>query len=262
MKSFQLALVTGASTGLGKALCQALAARGIPLILAARNEENLKQVAKSLSVPTHIYPVDLTHPHERQKFLEWLQEKAPDLIINNAGSGLYGPALSHTTLQQSEMLELNMQALLEITLECARTLLNQKKTGTILNISSVAGFFLYPSHCVYAASKACVNTFSQSLDFELKPHKIRILASCPGMIDTDFSFHSSGGTPHKKSTLLTMSPEKTAQLILKQIDSGKAIEIIDWRYKCFYALSKFLPKSLKMRLMNATLKSRHLLVEK
>ncbi len=257
MKTFELALVTGASCGLGLALCQALAARGIPLLLAARNEERLKQAAQTLSVPTQIYPVDLAHPQERQKFLAWVNQQAPDLIINNAGIGLYGPALNHPTEKQSEIVELDIQALVEITLESARTLLKQKRQGTILNVSSAAAFLLYPSHCIYAAAKGFVNQFSESLDFELKPHGIRVLASCPGQIDTEFSLRASGGTPHKKSALWTMHPEKTAQLILKQIDSGKPVEIIDFRYKCFIALSKLMPQALKMRIMNATLKSRH-----
>ena len=249
------ALVTGASCGLGKALCEALAMRGISLILAARREDKLKDVAKTLNVPTQIYAVDLVNPQERQKFLEWLQLQAPDLIINNAGSGLYGPALSHATVEQSKHVELNVQALLEITLEGARTLLKQKKPGVIMNISSAAAFFLYPRHCLYAAAKGFVNQFSESLDFELKPQGIRILACCPGQIDTDFSFNASGGILHKKSALLTLSSEKAARLILKQIDSRKPIEIIDFRYKCLVALSRILPKALIMRIMNATLKT-------
>jgi uncharacterized protein len=251
------ALVTGASCGLGKALCEALATRGIPLLLVARREDKLKEVAKTLSVPTEIYSVDLTHPQERQKFLEWLKVQAPDLIINNAGSGLYGPALSHTTAEQSQHVELNVQALLEITLEGARALLEQKKPGVIMNISSAAAFFLYPSHCIYAAAKKFVNQFSESLDFELKPQGIRILTCCPGQIDTEFSIRASGGMPHKKSALWTMSSEKAARLILQQIDKRKPLEIIDFRYKCFVSLGKILPKALILRIMNTTLKDRY-----
>lgn len=256
MKTFQLALVTGASTGLGKALCEALAARDIPLICVARDTEKLQQLARTLKVPTHIYSVDLTQAAERKKFLSWLSSHAPDLIINNAGIGLYGSALSHSTEKQSEIVELNVQALVEVALESAHTLLKHNRQGTILNVSSAAAFFLYPSHCIYAATKGFVNQFSESLDFELKPHHIRVLAACPGLIDTGFSLRASQGTPHKKSVLWTMSPEKVARCILKQIDRGRCIEIIDFRYKCFVAMSKLLPKALKMRIMNATLQDR------
>ena len=210
MKTFEKALVTGASYGLGKALCHALAARGVPLLLAARNEEKLMEVAKSLSVPTQIYPVDLADMSQRKQFLTWLKNEAPDLIINNAGIGLYGPAVMHPIQEQSEIVELDVQALVEITLDGARTLLEQKRQGTILNVSSAAAFFPYPSHCIYSASKAFVNNFSQGLDFELKPHGIRVLASCPGMIDTEFSLRAASGKAHQKSSLWTMQAEKAA----------------------------------------------------
>lgn len=257
MKNFRLALVTGASCGLGKALCQALAAYHIPLLLVARRKEKLEEIAKTLSVPTQIYPVDLNNVQERQKFLLWLTTQAPDLIINNAGAGLYGPALAHSTESQSAIVELDVQALLEITLQSARALLEQKKQGTILNVSSAAAFFPYPTHCIYAAAKRFVNQFSESLDFELKPYAIRVLVSCPGQINTEFGLRASGGIQQKKKKVLSMSAQKAAGLILKQIISGKTIEIIDWRYKWIVNLSHILPKILKMHILNATLKNRH-----
>lgn len=248
------ALVTGASTGLGKALCCALAARGVPLLMAARSEEKLTQLAKELPVLTTIYPVDLANAEERKQFLAWMRTQSPDLIINNAGMGLYGRAVAHPTAEQSKVVELNVQALVEITLEGAAVLLEQKRPGTILNVSSAAAFFLYPRHCIYSASKAFVNNFSQGLNFELKPHGIRVLASCPGVIDTEFSLRASSGKVHRKNPFWTMRAEKAAALILKQIDSGKPVEIIDFRYKCFVYLSKILPKAVKLHLMSASLK--------
>jgi uncharacterized protein len=256
MKTFARALVTGASTGLGKALCHALAARGIPLLMVARSEERLVQLAKELPVLTTIYAVDLADAAERKQFLVWMQSYAPDLIINNAGMGLYGPAVSHPISEQSKVVELDVQALVEITLEGARTLVEQKKQGTILNVSSAAAFFLYPNHCLYSASKAFVNNFSQGLDFELNPQGIRVLTSCPGLIATEFSSRASGGKVHQRNPLLTMRAEKAAALILKQIDSGKSMEIIDLRYKCFVYLSRILPKGLKLRMMSSSLKER------
>jgi short-subunit dehydrogenase len=254
MNTFQLAIVTGASSGLGKALCQALAAQNIPLILVATNEEKLQNLASTLSVPCQIYAIDLKDGQERKKFLSWLTTQSPDLIINNAGCGLYGPALAHSTAEQSANVELNVQALLEITLEGARALLKQKRQGTIMNISSAAAFFPYPTHCLYAAAKSFVNQFSEGLDFELKPHGIRILASCPGMIDTAFSFRASGGISQKKKSALIMSPEKAAKLVLKQINRGTTLEVIDWKYKCLVALRGLIPKSLQMRILSASLR--------
>jgi len=237
MKRFELALVTGASSGLGAALAEALSERGIPLILAARDEEALRQLAARLCVPVEVYGVDLVDVAQRQCFLTYLAKRAPDLIINNAGRGLYGPAVEHPTQVQSDTLELNVQAVVEIALEGAKALLKRKKTGTIMNISSAAAFFSYPTHCLYAAAKRFVLQFSEGLDIELMARGIRVLASCPGLIDTPFSTRA-GSRIH--CGLLTMTAPHCARLILKQIDKSKRREIIDWRYKCLIPLARLL----------------------
>ncbi|HEY2810296.1 MAG TPA: SDR family NAD(P)-dependent oxidoreductase [Rhabdochlamydiaceae bacterium] len=254
--SFELALVTGASTGLGKALCLALASLGIPLILVARDEKKLYELAQSLPVKTHIYSVDLSTPAQREKFLLFLASHAPDLIINNAGSGIYGPALSHPTAQQAQLVALNVQAVLEITLESARILQRAKKRGTIMNISSAAAFFSYPTHCTYAASKSFVNSFSEGLDYELKPHGIRVLCACPGVIgDTEFSARASRGTPHKRSPFWALSAQQVANEVIKQIEKGTPVKIIDWRYQLLIALNRILPKTISMRFLSHSLQS-------
>jgi short-subunit dehydrogenase len=248
------AFITGASSGLGKALSQLLAQRGIPLLLTARNENALQELKNTLSVPTEIYAADLSQPHERKACLAWVLSHAPDLIINNAGMGLYGPALSHSTTEQAALFELNAWATIEITLESARAFLKEKREGTILNVSSAAAFFLYPRHTLYAASKGCVKQFSQGLDYELKPSGIRVLTSCPGLIDTDFSLKASGNSTRKKNTAWMLSPERAAHLIIQQIEQGKSLDIIDWKYKCLIALNALLPKSISMHFLNRTLK--------
>lgn len=250
----KLALITGASSGLGKALSQLLAQRGIPLLLTARNENALEELKRTLTVATEIFPADLSQPTERKACLAWALSHTPDLIINNAGIGLYGPALSHSTAEQAALFELNARATIEITLESARALLKEKREGTILNVSSAAAFFLYPRHTLYAASKGCVKQFSQGLDYELKGSGVRVLTSCPGLIDTDFSLKASRNTIRKKNTAWMLSPGRAAHLILQQIEQGKSLDIIDWRYKCLVALNALLPKTLSMRFLDRTLK--------
>lgn len=237
MKRFELALVTGASSGLGAALAEALSERGIPLILAARDERALRRIAEELRVPVEVYVVDLVAVAERRRFLAYLAERAPDLIINNAGCGLYGPAVEHPTSVQSDTIELNVQAVVEIALEGAKALLKRGKTGTIMNISSAAAFFSYPAHCLYAAAKRFVLQFSEGLDLELAPRGIRVLASCPGLIDTPFSTRAGGSI---KRGPLTLTAPRCARLILRQIDKGKRREIIDWRYRWLVPLARML----------------------
>ena len=184
------ALITGASSDLGIALAQALHHKGYELLLTARTQPPL---------PFPFRAADLTQ--DCSPIISWIQEECPSLIINNAGAGLYGPALSHSTQEQLDLLELNAKALLELTLEGARALQKQSKKGTILNIASAAGLFPYPTFSVYSASKGFVTTLSQALDAELKPQGIRVLVACPGQIATSFRQKASKGAFNKKTPL-------------------------------------------------------------
>ncbi len=252
----KLALVTGASSGLGKALCKQLAQEKIELILIARNRDRLQEIALELPTLTQIYTIDLANPKDREKLLSLIHLTQPDLVINNAGLGLYGPVLAHSLDVMNEMVQVNVQALMEITIETARAFAKNKKQGTIVNISSAAGFFSYPTFSVYAATKAFVNSFSKAMDSELKLRGIRILTVCPGQIDTDFRARASQFHPQKKDRW-TMQPQTAAHLILKQIKAGKSVSIIDWRYRCLIGIAKLFPTCLLHPFFKRSLQKRH-----
>ncbi len=256
MNHFRLGLITGASAGLGKALAKALSEQGMPLILVARDEKRLKSLAAELPTQSTLCPADLSTQEGRHAVTALIHKMAPDLIINNAGFGLYGPTLAHPVAELQEIVEVNIQALIAFSVEGARALAERKQKGTILNVSSAAGFYAYPHFSVYAASKAFVNSFSQALDFEMRPEGIRVLTVCPGQIATDFRKRSSGAFPQKKDHI-TMTTEKAVSLILEQIEKGKRLSIIDWRYRFAVYLSKFLPSSLLAPFFMSGLKSRH-----
>src|SRR5580693_8214964 len=150
----RLALVTGASSGLGKALCHLLAKKGVRLIVTGRNRSKLEELHGLVHV------ADLAQ--SRDSLIKLIHEHVPDLVINNAGWGLYGDALSHTTKEQMDILEVNANAVLEISLEAARAMIKAKTEGAIVNIASGAAFFAFPTLAVYAASKAFVGSFSEA----------------------------------------------------------------------------------------------------
>src|SRR3990172_4512666 len=218
-KKFQLALVTGATSGLGRVLCLELARRGIALLLSGRQRAALEKLKGQLSVPCHIHEGDLTLAASRHTLIAMIHDLCPDLVINNAGFGLYGEALTHSTEEQLEIIELNVKTLTEITLEAARTLIAKKREGTIVNISSAAGYFVYPSFNLYAASKGYVTAFSEALDSEVAKYNVRVLTVCPGQMATSFRQRASRGLKQEK-TLWSMSTEKAAHLILQQIEKG------------------------------------------
>ncbi|MEN9343851.1 MAG: hypothetical protein RLZZ453_638 [Chlamydiota bacterium] len=244
-----LILITGASSGLGKELASTLAKEGHFLILVARD-------LSSIDLPALLFPCDLSCPEDRKRCLALIQEKTPDLVINNAGFGLYGEILSHPLDAYQNMMSLNATAVMEISIEAARALASSNKKGTILNISSAAAFFPYPTFTVYAATKAFINSFSQGFDEEMRPRGIRILTVCPGQIDTPFRKKAAQGTP-QKSDSYTFSTKKAVRLILKQLKTQKRLNIIDFRYKIGVFAAKIAPYKALFFLLCNNLKERY-----
>lgn len=254
---YSRALVTGASSGIGRALCELLAEEGIPLLITARDRERLKEIQSELGkkVDVQIFVADLSSSTSRASLIASISGYAPDLIINNAGFGLYGPALSHSTADLSNMLEVNSKAVLEITLESAKWLTSTKRKGTIVNISSAASFFPFPFFSVYAASKSFVTIFSESLDSELAPSGIRVLTACPGMVNTSFRARASKGLFTGKIAF-GFSQELAARKIYEQITSGKSLSIFTWKYKVAVFIGRLLPKKLREKILARSLSKR------
>jgi short-subunit dehydrogenase len=245
----KLCLITGATSGIGEALAHQLNSRGVELILTGRNSERLK------ALPGDKINADLTK--DRSALIKVIQERAPDLVINNAGYGLYGHSLTRPTSKSMDMLHLNIMATTELTLEAARTMASKGITGTILNVSSVAGFFPYPHFTLYAASKTFVTQISQALDFEYAPQGIRVLAACPGQIGTKFRSRAGGGEEQEKG-FAVMTPEYAARRILSQIHKGKGVDTFNWPYKLMQLLWKLpIPKTPLLYLLRRSIDERY-----
>ena len=254
LSDFYLALITGATSKLGSSLAYLLAKKGIPLILTGRNEIELKKLAQTLP-DAKIAIADLSTPEGIHAVCGLIRKFKPNLIINNAGTGLYGPVLNHKIKDAIDTFETNARATIEITLAACATLDDEGRYGRILNVSSAAAFFPYPHFAAYAASKAAINNFSIALDHELAPQNIRILTACPGQIATDFRKNASKGHSLKHSTL-SLSPLKAARHILSQIKSDKQLYIFPCTTKIAITLLKFFPKKIRFFLLKSTLKNR------
>ncbi len=250
----KLALVTGASSGLGEALCQLLTQKNIPLLITGRDPERLNSVAKTLPTLVEALPLDLTK--DRKPLLELIRKHTPDLVINNAGYAFYGPALMHTTATQMEILEVNAAAPLQICLEAARALFSAQKQGIILNISSTAGELSVPSLAMYGAAKACLTAFSKNFDAEMRPHGIRILVAIPGQIETPFAFRASREN-YKKHTLWALKKETVVQSLWTQIQNKKGVQIIGWRSRLELFLARLFPRSWSEKVVEKALSSRY-----
>lgn len=228
----KLALITGASSGLGLELCKIAAANGYFLLVTGRKE-----------LPPALIALKADLVHERGKVIDLIRKHAPDLVINCAGFGQYGPALNHSL----DILEVNANAAIEITIEAARAMVEKKKTGVILNVSSAAGCIPMPYMALYGAAKAALNSFSQSFDAEMRSSGIRILVTLPGPINTPFAERASNGK-YKETNALTK--EYAAKRIWRQIDKKKGYQVIDWKVKTSVFIAKFLPRVAERVIMN------------
>jgi short-subunit dehydrogenase len=189
--TMKTALITGASSGIGTAFAQELAMRQINLILVARSQNKLYQLAEKLQhqVPIKVEVIvqDLTEQQAAKKVYDTITEKGlnVDFLVNNAGVGDYGAFTQRELSRQAEMIQLNIVALVELTYLFLSEM-QQRGTGNIINVASIAGFQPLPYLSVYAATKAFVLSFSEALWAENKGRNINILALCPGPTDSNF----------------------------------------------------------------------------
>jgi short-subunit dehydrogenase len=185
------ALVTGASSGIGKELARLAAADGYDLILVARRQERLETLAREISV-THgvsarVIARDLADPATPRQIFEELERErtAVDVLVNNAGLGIYGRFWKTDLSRQLEVIQVNMVALTELTGLLLPGMVSRKR-GRIVNIASTAAFQPGPYMAVYYATKAYVLSFSEAIAEELSETGVTVTAVCPGPTITEF----------------------------------------------------------------------------
>ena len=220
------ALITGASFGIGETFARELAARKTDLVLVARSQDKLDRLATELSsqyqIKTSVIPQDLTEVQAGQSVFNAVQAQGLtiDLLINNAGFGDYGAFGDRPLSKQMAMVQLNISAVVELT-GLFLPLMQQRRDGAIINLSSIAGFQPIPYMSVYAATKAFILNFSEALWAENKDLGVRILAVCPG--PTESEFYDRADFPDSATGLngMTMaSAEKVVQESLTALDKG------------------------------------------
>ena len=182
------ALITGASSGIGKDMAKVLSTMGYDLILAARSQKKLEALAQTLPTQVQIFPLDLSKKENCFYLYDQVKNQNIDILINNAGYGIYGK-FSETNLDQElNMLQLNIQAVHILTKLFLRDFKKRNK-GYLLNVSSSAAFFSGPLMSSYYASKAYVFRLTEAIYEELRREKsdVSISVLCPGPVDTGFN---------------------------------------------------------------------------
>jgi short-subunit dehydrogenase len=252
-------LITGATSGIGRALALQYAHEGAELILNGRNGQSLHDIFIETSKLTKVKFVlaDLATFEGVQALLAVIREELPDQIINSAGFGAYGETISMPEQTLQEMIAVNCAALVAITRDTAHLWKEKGLSGTILNVSSVVGLLPAPYAALYAATKAFVLSFSEALDVELEPHGIRVLVSCPGTVATAFAERASHGKfRHAKEGGMILSAESVAESIRAQIKEKKPVVIVDWKFRLLLFFTKILPTRFCMKLLGRALKQR------
>ena len=252
------ALITGASSGIGAAFAEELAKRQYNLILVARSEAKLQQLANQLQaqnkIQVEVLVQDLTLPTAASSVFDAVAQKGlvVDLLINNAGFGDYGDFSDRARQKQVEMIQLNIIALVELT-HLFLAGMRQRKSGNIINVASIAGFQPMPYLSIYAATKAFVLSFSEAIWAENKDEGVRVLALCPGPTESDFfkvaEFPKSmASTTRKKSQLY---PAQAVVLdALKALEKNQANLVTGGlANQIIVNLSRFLPRESLVKIV-------------
>jgi short-subunit dehydrogenase len=242
------AIVTGASAGLGVEFAKLCAQDGNSVILVARRRDRLEALAEELQVKykikTLVIELDLAAPGAaKQLYSQALAVNSPiDILINNAGFGATGAFPAPSLDRQSEMIDLNIKALVEITAAFLPQMLTRKK-GRILNVGSLAGFQPGPYMSVYYASKAFVNSFSEALHEETKGTGVTCTVLAPGPVHTEFGKISKMDTSRIFKTP-TVSAAEVAKVGYLAMRSGSAMAIPGITNKILPQVMRLIPRFL------------------
>ncbi len=199
----KIALVTGASAGIGEACAIKLAENGFDLIIAGRREKNLEKLAKKIqeSNKTEVLRLclDVRNHQEVKKTINALPKKWKniDVLVNNAGLAVgVSPIEQGVVDDWDRMIDTNVKGLLYVT-RCVSPLMAERKKGLIVNISSIAGREVYPGGNVYCGTKHAVEAITKGMRIDLLPHNIRVSTIAPGMVETEFSLVRFKGDENK-----------------------------------------------------------------
>lgn len=239
------ALITGASSGIGRDMARYLSSKHYELILVARREKELKILQQELTTTADIYPCDLGNEKEVYKLYNKYQNEDIDLVINNAGFGLFG-FFNETDLDRElEMINVNIKAVHILTKLFLKDMI-KKDRGTILNVASSAGFLAGPTLNTYYATKNYILKLSLAIYEELKKQNsnVHISVLCPGPVNTDFNKVARG-----TFTIKSLSSEYTAKYAIDKTLKHKLIIVPGFSTKMGLFLNRFLPYKLQLKII-------------
>jgi hypothetical protein len=248
-----VAVVTGASSGIGEAIALELARRGHQLVLVARRTDRLQALADGLSQKAHVLPADLSSRAERAELPARIAALglAPHILVNNAGLAGRAAVAKSVPEQQLNLIEVDVAAVVDL---CSRFLpgMVERGSGAVLNVSSLAGFYPLPGQAAYGAAKAFVLSYTESLRSELRGTGVAASALCPGPVDTDFDVAAGFSAGERHATLprfMWKSADEVARAAIDGLDAGKCRIVPGRINRLVAACSRFAPQEQVLPLL-------------
>jgi uncharacterized protein len=243
-----LAVVTGASAGIGKEFCLQLAAGGYDLLVVARDAARLELLRREIEqrhgITVDVFPADLTLDDDVTR-LAGIVAGSPrlELLVNNAGFGTRGALADASPSRQEAMLRLHTLAPMRLS-QAALPLLLQRGKGGIINVSSVASFIYSPGNVNYCATKAYLTVFSEGLAAELRGRGVRVQALCPGFTHSEFHARAEMDTKGLPRWMWMSSPPVVRASLRNLRRRGPVICVPGLRYKLMVVVVRHLPRRL------------------
>ena len=236
------ALVTGASSGIGRDIARYLSGKGYDLILAARDEKRLQELKEELKTEVRTFSLDLSKKENVFALYEQVKNEDIDILVNDAGFGIFGEFWETDLNKEIDLIETNITALHILTKLFLKDM-KKKNKGYILNVSSVASFAPGPLMAAYYASKAYVTYLSKAISKELKKAKSNITVSClcPGPVATNFN-----NVAGVNFSIKPLPSEYVAKYGIDKMLKGKRTIVPGIVNKCMHFLSKIAPSSISM----------------
>ncbi|MGM0564594.1 MAG: SDR family NAD(P)-dependent oxidoreductase [Pseudomonadota bacterium] len=241
-----LAVVTGASSGIGRAYAIELATRGYDLVIVARSEDKLGELAEGIhtesGVNVTVHATDLTLKKGLRTLLRYLKDKPVDLLVNNAGVATLGPFSQREPARLEEEVMLNVNALVQITRAVLPGML-LRQSGQVINIASSAAFQPLAYFANYAATKAHVLSLTQALNDEVGNSGVFLQAVCPGPVDTGFDDYAVDGHLSAPRSLF-IQPETVVRQSLKDLEKRREISVPALHHRLLFRTGRLLPTSV------------------
>jgi short-subunit dehydrogenase len=246
----KVALITGASAGLGVEFARQLSRRGFALVLAARRKDRLEALAREVG-DARAVAIDLSKASAAAKLIADVEAAGEqvELLVNNAGFGLIGQFAELDAKRERQMIDLNVGALTDLCRAVAPQMM-ARRSGGILNVASTGAFQPGPKMAVYFATKAFVLSLSEALHEELKPHNVKVTCLCPGPTRTEFGEVAGFGGNGLFDKVAMESPE-VVKAGLDALDRNRAVVIPGVINKIGAASTRFAPRFVVRKIAGA-----------